>query len=256
MVSSETILLTISAFAAAVSAGAAAISVYFSFRQIRLAFNPYIGVDFGRVEFVGGYDASKEDFDNNSYLYMTVLFECYNLGNSPAIEVIIDSELELPYTDTNGLINIPSEANCHISFIDNSDKDHDKMKSWNKITFNEKCAEIIKQDILKGTEACDKNHKKKRILRLFIYYKNSLGIYFKSTYETWIDFSASNRYPYSIDELSADEIKINPSPPPIYLEDKDSSYLDWRKITKKKMDKEIKQRNMNREFFNKKHSKN
>ena len=69
-------------------------------RQSNLSFNPVIGIKLGKMKL------SKVWFKDRRSLNIGI--DLVNVGNAPAIDILVDGEIVLNYSDVNGEKNIPA----------------------------------------------------------------------------------------------------------------------------------------------------
>lgn len=154
--------------------------------QARLNLNPVIGLTVKKVSIGEVFGPKRRN--------MSVEVELSNVGNAPAIEVLIDSEVELRYSSVNGERVIPARFEPDmIPFL----KPGDQMAGPGVspgygntfIThFFDDARESLRLNLHRvETDPTQESYKTSR-LRVMAYYRNSLGQYFRSHYEIEIGF--------------------------------------------------------------------
>lgn len=201
-----------------------------SITQTKLMRNPMISIEFGRA-----YLDKYKDSNSKLKWKLGLLFNCLNAGNGPAIEVFTESEIELQYTDINGLKNIPSIGVYNTSIIKINEN---SMAFWNKTKFSTVSLEKIREDIIKGREK-DGDMAKPPIVRIYVYYKDTLNQYFRSVYPTCIDFSSLTIMP--------DASEVTDSS--YYFNQIDTTHsFSYEQITKKEMLAQMERRKKDRDL--------
>jgi hypothetical protein len=155
-------------------------------QQIKFSHSPVLGISINKMVISSRYG------HNN----LEVTLEIANLGNAPAIEILIDSEIELKYTDYDGEKVIPSSYKPYLTpYLQINEKFTTKLGT-------------SKHFGAKPTYAIISDFKKMHILnmerrvinplmesydastfRIFVYYKNNLNQNFMSYYETILSIS-------------------------------------------------------------------
>lgn len=180
--------------------------------QSRLSLSPVIGIKVEKIVIGPVYGPNRRN--------MNVVLELSNVGNAPAIEVLIDSEIELRYSNINNEKIIPARFEPDmIPFI----KPGDSLNGINScfgntfIThFFDDVRESSRLNIHRiETDPTKESYKASR-LRVIVFYKNSLGIYFKSSFEAEIGIWKS----LGEKEIPADnktaEVTISYVPRPVF----------------------------------------
>ena len=121
---------------------------------------------------------------------MSVAVELLNVGNAPAIEVLVDAEIELRYSKINGENKIPARFEPEmIPFIRPGDTVTEASPNFGNslIThFFDDVRESSRLNIHRiETDATQESYKTSK-LKVVAYYRNSLGQYFVSYYESEI----------------------------------------------------------------------
>ncbi len=123
---------------------------------------------------------------------MWVEIEIANIGNDPAIEILVDGEIELEYASINGENIIPARFSpSQKSFLMAGKKILDEsinLSFGNKFIkyFFESSKEMSKlnQERIRNTPWKDAYQTAK--LTIYVYYSNNMGQYFKSEYSIYI----------------------------------------------------------------------
>lgn len=155
--------------------------------QSRLSQNPVIGIEVREIGISEVFGPERRN--------MGVALELSNVGNAPAIEVLVDAELELRYSSINGERVIPTRFEPEmIPFIRPGESSAAACP-----TFGNKCITHFFDDVRESarlnahrleTDPSKESYKTSR-LRVIVYYRNSLEQHFKSQYETEICLEAS-----------------------------------------------------------------
>jgi hypothetical protein len=142
--------------------------------------NPVIGIKTGEMYLVELDDGYREF---NAEFHLT------NLGNAPALEVIIESEIKLNISNIKGENSIPSRWASVVSYIrvgEELDVEPNCVQSFDSNVFKH-----MIQGFKKERELNNKRIKKNfepeyssSILSIDVYCKNSFNQYFKSHFET------------------------------------------------------------------------
>ncbi len=128
-----------------------------------------------------------------------------NSGNTPAIEVQVDAEIGFLNSTIEGNQSVP--AHFRPSFISCLSQGETINKDKLHLGFGTVCTEVLKQDVCRGLKEGRKMAFSKEVrgeywdriesvirfpkLRIYVYYKNHLGQFFKSFYEHSISIQES-----------------------------------------------------------------
>lgn len=150
--------------------------------QSRLSLSPVIGIKITDIWI-------SEVFGHNRR-NMSVSLELANVGNAPAIEVLVDAEIELRYSTVKGEKVIPARDEPDmVPYIRPGESVTDPAPGFGNtlIThFFDDVRESLRLNLHRiETDPTQESFKTSR-LRVIVYYRNSLGQYFKSFYETEI----------------------------------------------------------------------
>ena len=176
--------------------------------QQNISLNPVIGIKVKKIIVGKEFGPQRRN--------LGVHIELTNVGNAPAVEVIVDSEIELRYSPIKNEYCIPSrfEPNT-IPFIKQNETISDVHLSYGNDFIVHFFADVRESHRLNlhriATDATQKAHKTSR-LYVNVYYKNSMGQYFYSRYEIEITICDI------VD--SRDEKAINKDPIPLSNETK------------------------------------
>lgn len=154
--------------------------------QARLNLNPVIGITVKNISISKVFGPKRRN--------MSVEIELSNVGNAPAIEVLVDSEVELRYSSVNGEKVIPARFEPDmIPFVKPGDQIAGPSVSPGYgntfIThFFDDARESLRLNLHRiETDPTQESFKTSR-LRVITYYRNSLGQHFRSHYEIEIGF--------------------------------------------------------------------
>ena len=154
--------------------------------QARLNLSPVIGITVKKITIGDVFGPKRRN--------MNVEIELSNVGNAPAIEVLIDSEVTLRHSSVNGEKTIPARFEPDISpFL----KPDDQI-TGNGVSpcygntfithFFDDARESLRLNLHRiETDPTQESFKTSR-LRVIAYYRNSLGQHFRSHYEIEIGF--------------------------------------------------------------------
>jgi hypothetical protein len=155
-----------------------------SIRQSNLVSNPVIGIQIkdiiiGKI-FVNGRRSLSVDI------------KLVNIGNGPAIEVFIDSEIILKYNEIDGETQIPARFEpSSVPYIKSNEEIGDNSVNQ---AFGNFCVAHVLDDFREckrlnihriKTDPTKKSYNA-TILKVYVYYRNNLNQYFESTYETYL----------------------------------------------------------------------
>jgi hypothetical protein len=154
-------------------------------KQLRLSLNPVIGIRVHGVRISHVFGGDRRD--------MSVDLELTNAGNAPAVEVLIDAEIQLRHSAIKSHNTIPMRFEPEmIPFI----KPGDTISGPSFISFGNTLIihffdDVREQERLNllriETDPTQEAYKASR-LRILAYYRNSLEQYFQSYYEVDIGF--------------------------------------------------------------------
>ena len=158
--------------------------------QARLNLNPVIGITIKKISISEVFGPKRRN--------MSVEVELCNVGNAPAIEVLVDSEVELRYSSVNGEKVIPARFEpSMIPFV----KPGEQMAGLGVSPgYGNTFITHFFDDVLEShrlnlhrieTDPSQESFKTSR-LRAMAYYRNSLGQHFQSHYEIEIGFWGRN----------------------------------------------------------------
>lgn len=162
--------------------------------QSRLSLNPVIGIKVGEISISEVFGPKRRN--------MSVSLELSNVGNAPAIEVLVDAEIELRYAEINGDKIIPARFEpAMISYIRTGEIINETSCGFGNTLiahFFDDVRESSRLNVhrinIDPTQEAFRTSK----LKVIVYYRNSLGQHFKSFYETEIGIFApinENRIP-------------------------------------------------------------
>jgi hypothetical protein len=121
---------------------------------------------------------------------LSVSLELSNVGNAPAIEVLVDAEIELRYSKIAGEGTIPARFEPEmVPFIRPGEVVNEPSPNFgNKLIthFFDDVRESLRLNLQRIETNSTQSSFKTSSLRILVYYKNSLGQHFRSYYETEI----------------------------------------------------------------------
>jgi|WetSurMetagenome_2_1015567.scaffolds.fasta_scaffold48469_4 hypothetical protein len=188
-------------------------------RELDLSFSPVIGIQIDDITVGPTYNVGSRPNDNRRN--MSINLTIVNIGNAPAIQVLVDSIVVLKYTDINGVKEIPARFEpSHIPYVIQGQEIGGDVVSQG---FGNRCISQMHFDFLNQhllnreriqNEPSREPYNSSKI-KIFVYYKNHLNQYFISTYETYI-------YPYSANNVPIPGFAPTQAPistPPILPDD-------------------------------------
>jgi hypothetical protein len=173
-------------------------------QQINFIHNPVLGIMLNKMQI----DPDKGD----RHRILNISIDIVNLGNAPSLEILIDSEIELKYSEIQGQRIIPSiyepRLIPYLRVGENFSTDYrhniyfGSTLNVNLISDFEKASRLNYERIhINPTRESYTSS----ILRIFVYYKNNLNQNFVSIYETLLDVDkiADDPIPYMVSGKSA-----------------------------------------------------
>ncbi len=152
--------------------------------QSKLIYSPVIGIRLGTIGISQVFGPSRRNL--NVDLSLT------NVGNAPAIEILVDGEILLQYTNIEGEKMIPSRFEpIIIPFITPGEEIKNDMHGLN---FGNKCIKYLLDDFREchrlniqriKTDPTKEAYSSSK-LRIIIYYRNNIGQYFETTAEAYL----------------------------------------------------------------------
>lgn len=217
------------------------ISVYYAKRtvqvakqQLKLSANPVIGIE---VKDIGIGEVFEKKYKRRN---MWVELEIANIGNDPAIQILVDGEIELQYANIDGETIIPSRFPPNQkSFLMSGDKysDTDIHLNFGNIfikNFFESHRIMVDLNKRRIKNAPWEDPYQTAKLNVYAYYSNNIGQYFRSEYSIFIDLERN--IPRNNESAKIQKIYIQR---PTFLS---------KIIEKEQMNKEIEERNQKREL--------
>lgn len=150
--------------------------------QSRLSLAPVVGIKITGISISKVFGPRRRN--------MSIAVELSNVGNAPAIEVLVDAEIDLRYSRIGEESSIPARHEPDmIPFIRPGELVTESSPNFgNKLIthFFDDARESLRLNLHRiETDPTQESFKTSR-LRVFVYYRNSLGQHFKSLYETEI----------------------------------------------------------------------
>lgn len=206
-------------------------------RQSKLVSNPVIGIRLGHMTISKVYGPSRRN--------LAIGLNLTNIGNAPAIEVFVDAEIILQYSNIQGEKVIPARFEpSSIPFI-RPGEEILEYPSHNP-GFGNTCITHLLDDFREyhrlnihriETDPTKEAYNASR-LRVYVYYRNNLGQYFESTYETYLHIGKTPEVKIPEDDETAELSQIYVPRPEFHT----------GPISKEKMDKDISFRNSKRDL--------
>lgn len=182
--------------------------------QVRLNLSPVIGISIKKISISPIFGPKRRN--------MNVEIELSNVGNAPAIEVLVDSEIELRYSSVNGDRVIPARFDpAMIPFLKSGDSIAGPGVSpgyGNTLIthFFDDARESHRLNLHRiETDPTQESFKTSR-LRVFAYYRNSLGQHFRSRYEIEIALWRRNGEKLIPEENETCEVDMSYIPRPTF----------------------------------------
>jgi len=164
--------------------------------QAKLQSNPVIGIELGPIRISPVFGPDRRN--------LGVFLKLANVGNAPAIEVLVDAEIELRYSTVEGHRAIPARFEPGvIPFLRPSEEvgapgahgvdridTHAANCSFGDTcvaAFLDDCREITRLNVERIEVDATRPAYEGPLLRVWVYYRNNLGQYFRSTYEATVD---------------------------------------------------------------------
>lgn len=150
--------------------------------QSRLTLCPVIGIEISEIGITGVFGPDRRN--------MTVALTLSNVGNAPAIEVLVDAEIELRHSNINGETTIPARFSPHmVPFIQpgQSISGPSVYPGFGNAAIAHIFDDVRESRVLNRRRIETKSRQESFLgsrLRIIAYYRNSLGQHFKSYYET------------------------------------------------------------------------
>jgi hypothetical protein len=167
-----------------------AIYVYFTkkivdaaIRQVNLIHNPVIGIRLGPMTIGKIYQNFRRS--------LSIRISLSNIGNAPAIKLLVDGELIFRYTEIKGSNEIPARFEPRfISYMQPGEELREGMAY--SLSFGNDCIRYLFDDLREchclNMERIKTNPSRypypSARLITYVYYQNNLGQYFKSIYKT------------------------------------------------------------------------
>lgn len=149
--------------------------------QARLNLNPVIGITVRKIWISQVFGPKRRN--------MSVEIELTNVGNAPAIEVLVDSEVQLRYSSVKGEKLIPARFEPDvIAFVKPGDQvaGHGVSPGYGNTFITHFFDDVRESHRLNlhriETDPTQESFKTSR-LRVIAYYRNSLGQHFRSSFE-------------------------------------------------------------------------
>lgn len=172
------ILVAITAFYAHLTRGILSATV----NQSRLSLSPVIGIKINEISISEVFGPGRRN--------MSVALEITNVGNAPAIEVLIDAEIELRYSKIDNENTIPARYDPYvIPFIQPGEFSTEANPNFGNTLvthFFDDIQESVRLNMHRIETDPSRSPYKTSRLHIFVYYRNSLGQFFKSNYSTEI----------------------------------------------------------------------
>jgi hypothetical protein len=201
-------------------------------RQSNLVSNPVIGIRLGKMGISSVFGPSRRN--------LSIGLNLVNVGSAPAIEVLVDAEIVLQYSNIQNEKTIPARYEpASISFIRPSEEIPEN--GIHDPSFGNTCITHLLDDFrerkrlntLRIETDPTKDPYDASMLRVCIYYQNNLSQYFESVYEVYLHLEKLPK-----DDETAELSTIYIPRPKFHA----------GPISKEKMDKEISYRNTKRDL--------
>lgn len=218
-------------------------------RDLDLSYSPVIGIRINDMTIGPVYGPDRRNFG----VGLTVV----NVGNAPAIQVLVDSEIVLKYTEIEGEKVIPARFEpSHIPYIRQGEEitGMNVHQSFGNSCISQMIFDFLREDLLNRERIQNQTHEEafySSKLRIFVYYKNHLNQYFLSAYETTI-------HPWTVNGVPIPGFAPTQAPletPPVLPNDQPIELIEIaiprptfiaNPIDMEKMNKDIEERNRKR----------
>lgn len=189
-------------------------------RQSKLNLDPVIGFEIEGISISEVFGPNRRN--------MSVGLKLTNVGNAPAIEVLVDAEIELRYSNIDGEKVIPARFEPDmIPFLrpgETNDKAHPGFGNKLITHFFDDVRESSRLNIHRIETDPTQESYRTSILRLFAYYRNSLGQDFRSFYQIEIGvFSPIGKDPIPKEDARGEVSMIYIPRPKFHAEPIDTS---------------------------------
>ena len=177
--------------------------VVLTLKQYNMSSNPVIGIKIKEITISKLFDNGRRN--------MSIQVELMNIGNGPALDIFIDSEIQYRYTDIKGHVKIPSRFEPAIIPFLKSGESYSGLDIYpcfgnqSVIHFFDDYRESSRLNLHRIETKPYETPYNCSILKIFIYYRNNLEQYFESIYTT--EISLFNVEPGN-DELKVSQIFI------------------------------------------------
>ena len=154
-------------------------------KQSKLSYNPVVGITLGKTS-IG--EVFGDDRRN-----MHVGLCLTNVGNAPAIDVMVDAEIIYNHINLNGETCIPARFSPSVIPFIRPEEELIENKAPS-LSFGNKSIELFFNDVLESNRLNEKRIETNpceepfdaSTLRVIVYYRNNLEQYFESIYESHI----------------------------------------------------------------------
>ncbi len=148
-------------------------------RQSKLSLDPVVGIEIENIGISKIFGPNRRN--------MSVGLKLKNVGNALAIEILVDAEIELRYSEIKSQKIIPSRFDPYmIPFLrpgESTDKCHPNFGNKLIAHFFDDVRESSRLNLHRIETDPTKESFRTSKLKVFAYYRNSLGQQFKSKYE-------------------------------------------------------------------------
>jgi len=151
-------------------------------KHSKLILNPVIGIKVGKIAIGEEFGPKRRNMDAD--------IELINIGNAPAIEILVDAEIILEHVKIEGERTIPGRFEPKmIPFIRPEEKALSDTACFGNTLINHLVEDFYECSRLNihriETDPTEEPFDASK-LRIIVYYRNSIGQYFESRFETYL----------------------------------------------------------------------
>jgi len=178
-----------------------------SIKQSKLSYNPVIGIDIEKMFISEMFGESRRN--------LSIDLKLANVGNAPAIEVLVDAEITFNYSNVNGEKTIPARFEPDvITFIRPTEEIKDNINC--SPNFGNTCITHLFDDFREShrlnihrieTDPSVEPFNASK-LKIIIYYRNSVGQFYVSIYETHLHLGKNPNSDFPKDDETSELTRI------------------------------------------------
>jgi hypothetical protein len=197
--------------------------------QSRLALNPVIGISSKSITISSTFGPQRRN--------MSVELELTNVGNAPAIELLVDAEVILGYSEIDGHTTVPARYEPDmIPFLQSGQSTKLASPNFGNVLVLHFFDDVREQGRLNlhriRTRPTEEAYRASR-LRIVAYYRNSLGQHFKGSYEVDITIWKMNGEEPIPADTEAAEVTMTYVPRPVFHAEPIDASLSGTEISRR-----------------------